>query len=101
MSQNGAYGRRESVVGSTSSTGDHVNWFLIKQPQLYLMIDAAFCQALSISQSLKLSLSLRDRDSADNKITFHPPTPPQTFKAIRGDLYSSVIHHWNCQLKPY
>ena len=31
-----------------------------------------YCQALSISQSLNLSLSLRDR--ADTKITFHPPT---------------------------
>ena len=24
-----------------------------------------------------------------------------TFKCLRGYLYSSVIHHWNCQLKPY
>ena len=33
-----------------------------------------FCQALSISQSLNLSLSLRDIDRADTIITFHPPT---------------------------
>ena len=26
--------------------------------------------------------------------------PPLTFKCLRGDLYSSVIHHWNHQLKP-
>ena len=31
--------------------------------------------------------------------THHPP--PLTFKCLRGDLYSSVIHHWNRQLKPY
>ena len=24
-----------------------------------------------------------------------------TFKCLRGDLYSSAIYHWNCQLKPY
>ena len=24
-----------------------------------------------------------------------------TFKCLRGDLYSSVIHHWHRQLKPY
>ena len=29
------------------------------------------CQALSISQSLNLSISLRDRDRADTIITFH------------------------------
>ena len=23
------------------------------------------------------------------------------FKCLRGVLYSSMIHHWNCQLKPY
>ena len=23
------------------------------------------------------------------------------FKCLRGDLYSSMIHYWNCQLKPY
>ena len=23
------------------------------------------------------------------------------FKSLRGDLYSSMIHHWNRQLKPY
>ena len=34
------------------------------------------CQALSISQSLNLSLSLRDSDRADTIITLphHPPT---------------------------
>ena len=58
------------------------------------------CQALSIYQSLNLTLSLRDRDRADTIITFHT-TPPKTFKDLRVDLYSSVIHHWNCQLKPY
>ena len=36
------------------------------------------CQALSISQSLNLPLSLRDRDRADTIITFHPPPPPPT-----------------------
>ena len=36
------------------------------------------CQALSISQSRNLSLSLRDRDRADIKITSHI-TPLQTF----------------------
>ena len=33
-----------------------------------------YCQALSISQSLNLSLSLRDRDKADTIITFHHTT---------------------------
>ena len=28
-----------------------------------------------------------------------PPTHQKLFKCLRGDLYSSVIHHWNCQLK--
>ena len=64
------------------------------------------CQALSISQSLNLSLSLRDRDRADTTITlYHTTTPPphhhKLFKYLRVDLYSSVIHHWNRQLKPY
>ena len=51
--------------------------------------------------SLNLSLSLRDR--ADTIITFHPPTttPRKLFKCLIGDLYSSAIHHWNRQLKPY
>ena len=31
----------------------------------------------------------------------HRDHPPLTFKSLRGDLYSSVIHHWNRQLKPY
>ena len=35
------------------------------------------CQALSIFQSLNLSLFLRDRDRADTKITFQQP--PETF----------------------
>ena len=53
-----------------------------------------------------LSSSLRDRDRADTIITFHhPPTYPPThhklFKDLRVDLYSSVIHHWNRQLKTY
>merc|ERR1711872_248071 len=58
------------------------------------------CQALSISLSLNLSLSLRDRDRADTIITFHHTTPHHQHLFI-GDLYSSVIHHWNRQLKPY
>ena len=37
------------------------------------------CQALSISQSLNLSLSLRYRDRADTIITFHHHHPPKTF----------------------
>ena len=38
------------------------------------------CQALSISQSLNPSLSLRDRDRADTIITFHhPPTTTKNF----------------------
>ena len=50
--------------------------------------------------SLNLSLSLRDR--ADTIITFHPPPHHhKLFKDLRVDLYSSVIHHWNRQLKPY
>ena len=64
---------------------------------LYLI----YCQALSISQSLNLSLFLRDRDRADTIITLYHTTPPETFKYLRVDLYSSVIHHWNRQLKPY
>ena len=36
------------------------------------------CQALFISQSLNLSLSLRDRDRADTIITFHPPKEEYT-----------------------
>ena len=40
--------------------------------------DIHCCQALSISQCLNLSLSLRDRDRADTIITFHT-TPQQTF----------------------
>ena len=52
-----------------------------------------YCQALSISQSLYLYLSLRDRDRADTIITL--------LINIQIDLYSSVIHHLNRQLKPY
>ena len=37
------------------------------------------CQALSISQSLNLSLSLGDRDRADTIITLYHTTPPETF----------------------
>ena len=62
------------------------------------------CQALSIYQSLNLTLSLRDRDRADTIITLYHTTTPhhqKLFKYLRVDLYSSVIHHWNRQLKPY
>ena len=59
------------------------------------------CQALSISQSLNLSLSLRDRDRADTIITLYHTTPHHHQHLFIGDLYSSVIHHWNRQLKPY
>ena len=61
----------------------------------YCQID--YCQALSISLSLNLSLSLRDRDRADTIITFHHHHQ----HPFIGDLYSSVIYHWNCQLKFY
>ena len=58
---------------------------------------------VKLSQSLNLSLSLRDR--ADTIITLYHTTPPilhhKLFKCLLGDLYSSVIHHWNHQLKPY
>ena len=63
------------------------------------------CQALSIYQSLNLTLSLRDRDRADTIITLyhhhHHTIHQKLFKCLIGDLYSSVIHHWNRQLKPY
>ena len=55
-------------------------------------------QALSLSTLFSLSLSLRERERADTLITFHTTTPTENFLS---DLYSSVIHHWNCQLKPY
>ena len=62
------------------------------------------CQAHSISLSLSISqsLSLRDRDRADILITlYHHTTHQKLFKCLIGDLYTSVIHHWNHQLKPY
>ena len=31
----------------------------------------------------------------------HTAHPPITFKCLRGSWYSSVIHHWNRQLKHY
>ena len=43
------------------------------------IIDCKYCQALSISQFLNLSLSLRDRDRADTIITLYHTTPQQTF----------------------
>ena len=105
------------------------------------------CQALSISQSLNLSLSLRDRDSWHYnhsatphhtihwklfkhlemtytqvwyiigivssspthfhsekigliRVTYDPPVSIRVNKYY-SDLYSSMIHHWNHQLKPY
>ena len=68
---------------------------------------------LSLSISLYLSfnlsiclycLSLRDRDRADTITTLYHHTTPHHHKLLKcllGDLYSSVIHHWNRQLKPY
>ena len=63
--------------------------------------DSSYIEFLivKLSQSLNLSLSLRDRDRADTIITLYHTTPPKTFQALKGDLYSSVIHHWNRQLK--
>ena len=65
--------------------------------------------SLSMSQSLNLSLFLRDRDRdrADTivTLTLHPPIHSskhkKLFKCLIGDLYSSVIHHWNRQLNLY
>ena len=59
--------------------------------------------SLSISLYLNLTLSLRDRDRADTIITLppHHHHHRKLFKDLRVDLYSSVIHHWNRQLKPY
>ena len=60
--------------------------------------------SLSISIYLNLSLSLRDTNRADTKITLPHHTTllhQKLFKCLIGDLYSSVIHHWNRQLKPY
>ena len=37
---------------------------------------------VKLSQSLNLSLSLRDRDRADTIITFHPPTHQKLFKHL-------------------
>ena len=61
-----------------------------------------FSLPISLFISLNLSLSLRDRDRADTIITFHHHHHHRKlFKCLLGDLYSSVIHHWNRQLKPY
>ena len=62
------------------------------------IVKLSLCLSLSISQSLNLSLSMRDRDRADIIITFHHHH--KLFKDLIVDLYSSVIHHWNCLLKP-
>ena len=62
-----------------------------------LSISLKLC--LSISLSPNLSLSLRDRDKVDTIITLAPLQ--QTFEGLRGNLDSSVIYHWNHQLKPY
>ena len=86
-----------------------IKWWLLNTfvSMIRLDISNAFipcCQALSIYQSLNLSLSLRDRDRADTIITLYHTTPhhhSKLFKYLRVDLYSSVIHHWNRQLKPY
>ena len=65
-----------------------------------ILFPISYCQAFSISQSLNLSLSMRARDRADTIITLYHTIHPPPQKTLRGDLYSSVIHHWNCQLKP-
>ena len=58
----------------------------------------AFKQILSSS----VYLSFIDRDIADTMITFHHTTiHHKVFQYLRDDLYSSVIHHWNYQLKAY
>ena len=62
--------------------------------------------SFELSSSLSLStLTLRER--ADTIITFHHHTtttpPPHHHHQLLfiGDLYSSVMHHWNRQFKPY
>ena len=86
------------------SQGGHFQSAPSISPKITVKIFFDFCQALSISQSLNLSLSLRDRDRADTIITlYHTTTTPhhqKLFKYLRVDLYSSVIHHLNRQLKP-
>ena len=47
------------------------------------------CQALSIYQSLNLTLSLRDRDRADTIITLYHHHR-KLFKNLRVDLYSTA-----------
>ena len=52
----------------------------VKMPSVLTIIRPKLnCQVLSISKSLNLSLSLRDRDRADTIITFHTTPPPETF----------------------
>ena len=53
---------------------------------------------------LSFFISKRERERADTIITLYQHTTPhhrKLFKDLRVDLYSSVIHHWNRQLKPY
>ena len=53
---------------------------------------------------VKLSLSLYSlslRESLHYNHSVPPTTHSKLFKNLRVDLYSSVIHHWNRQLKPY
>ena len=56
--------------------------------------------ALIVKLSL-YSLSLRESWHYNHSVPHHPPTHSKLFKDLRVDLYSSVIHHWNRQLKPY
>ena len=44
---------------------------------------------VKLSQSLNLSLSLRDRDRADTIITFHPP-PTENFLSALEVTYTQV-----------
>ena len=65
------------------------------QALLYLSL------SLSLSFYLYLYLYLLEREKADTIITLYHHHHCKLFKDLRGDLYSSVIHHWNRQLKPY
>ena len=66
-----------------------------------------FCQALcplstmfSVYVNLLFHSSLFMSLTVDIDWHYNQFVPPQTFKCLRGDLYLSVIHHWNRQLKP-
>ena len=47
-------------------------------PDLLKLSHTKYCQAHSISQSLNIPLSLRDRDRADTIITLYHTTPHHT-----------------------